>query len=187
MRAHHFNLVIALFFVAIFWGRVAGGDESTSSESTQSAELECCSCDYLSTKTFPGNKDFQCSFDYPAHWELRYIPSENSVDIRAPRCEKRCGGSRSMVFFVSTGKDNNAEIQEKALQADSPIVGTASCGGRDLTIYRPRFMEINKEAGMNHFHVGNNDGKAYDARIQYACPKPGDWQKLESLFKDSLQ
>ena len=187
MQSHTFERVIALILPAIFWAGGASGDEGTSPESTEAAGLECCSCDYLSTKIFPGNENFQCSFAYPAHWNVRYIATENDVDVRAPRCETRCPSSGSMVFSVSTGKDNNADVGEQSWQKNNTAVGTASCGGRALTVYRPRYMEINKVNGANIFHVGNNDGKAYDARVAYKCPQPREWQKLERLFTESLK
>ena len=78
----------------------------------QADSADCCSCAFDETRIYPAHGDFQCSFAYPANWEARYDPWENTVYISAPRCKQRCGGARNITFKISKGKDNNADTEE---------------------------------------------------------------------------
>jgi hypothetical protein len=177
----------------IFKVRVANGAEDAASTVEQSykltarliiKEIDCCSCDYAATKTFYPQGDFQCTFEYPAHWEASYDKWDNSVYVKAKRCEKRCGGSRHMAFSISTGKDNNADYQEANATNQ---VGSLSCGGRSSPVFRPPGTTPEGTSGSIWFHVGNGDGLAYDARAQFSCLEPGEWQELEKLFIGSVK
>ncbi|TXS93856.1 hypothetical protein FV139_09485 [Parahaliea maris] len=166
-----------------------GPGDTPAEEPTASAEpppADCCNCDYAATAIYPGNEEFQCSFAYPAHWEARYIPSENAVDVRAPRCAQRCKGARIMSFSIGPSDNTNAEYREQEWRKRAEIVGENTCGGRDGPIIRAGDTGPGSRSGMLIFHAGNFDGKAYDARVQFSCPNVGEWQKLEQLFLESL-
>ena len=151
-------------------------------------EPDCCSCDYSATKTFLPTGKFQCSFSYPANWEAQYDKWENVVYVKAPRCERRCEGARMMAVSISTGRDNNADQQEQDAQAGGAmVVGSVSCGGRSGPAIRPPGSSPGERAGKTNFHVGKNDGRAYDAWAQYSCPAPGEWQVLEKLLLGSFK
>jgi hypothetical protein len=94
-----------------------------------------------------------------------------------------------MSFAISTGKDNNADTDEQyaATQGIMTQVGSVSCGGRSGPIFRPPGTSSGGKSGAISFHVGNNDGKAYDARALFSCPTPGEWQELEKLLIGSVK
>jgi len=148
---------------------------------------ECCRCDWTQTQTFEPTDEFPCSFEYPAGWEARYIPSDNSVDIRAPRCEQRCGGSRSIVFSVAKYKNNNWEYLESHWQTSALPVGRAECGGRTVTFFQSKESDEHTTHGAMSFLVGKFDGLNYDARLALDCAVPGEWQKLQRLIIDTLK
>jgi len=150
------------------------------------AAADCCSCDFESTEIFEPTGEFQCSFAYPAGWEVSYDRWENWVHITAPRCEERCG-SRSMSVRIGTRKDNNWEISEKGMQEKLQDVGEGSCGGRAFRFYRSMDSKPDKLLGSLNFYVGKNDGKAYGALASFQCPEHGDWQKLERLLIDTFK
>jgi hypothetical protein len=159
---------------------------TAEAETPSTAEEDCCNCAFFSTKTFEGNDTFQCSFAYPAHWEVRFIPMDNTVEARPPRCEQRCDGARQMIVSIATGKDNNADYQEREWEKSANIVGSRFCGGRKVTFIRPPGTEPDGKGGALVFHVGDNDGRAYDAQALFSCPNAGEWQRLERLVLDSL-
>lgn len=163
---------------------VPAHDKSSGREMSAVAEgAHCCSCSFTETREYVANEDIPCGFEYPAHWDMSFDRGDNSLLFTAPRCETRCG-SRSMSFSVARGRDNNAEYQER--ETTAPVVGRASCGGRDVTFYRPPGTEPAGRMGKTFFHVGRNDGRAYDAQAIFNCPEPGDWLKLEKLLVESL-
>lgn len=147
----------------------------------------CCSCAFTQTVEFKANDDIPCSFAYPAQWEVSFDRWENSLLIKAPRCETRCGGARQMSLTVAKRKNNNAEVMEAEAGKFSTAVGSASCGGRKVTFFRPPGTEASGTSGALSFYVGRDDGLSYDARAQFSCKEPGAWQKLERLLIESLK
>lgn len=149
---------------------------------------DCCSCNFTEVRTFEATEKFQCSFDYPGHWEARYLPFDNAVDVTAPRCSDRCGGPRMMSFQISTGRDNNWKYQEEARASGTlSLRETSACGGITMNMYRSMDTSENTRTGRLIFHVGNDDNRAYDSSATFACPEAGDWQKLEALFVNSVK
>jgi hypothetical protein len=148
---------------------------------------DCCSCAFDSTEVYAANGDFQCSFAYPAGWEVSYDRWENWVLVKAPRCEKRCNGARSMSVRIGTGKDNNWEVREQGMYDMLQNVGKGSCGGRTFPFFRTLDSKPDKLSGALNFYVGNNDDKVYGGLAQFACPEPGGWQELERLLIDSFK
>jgi len=159
---------------------------AADAEAANADAQQCCSCAFTQTEVFESTEDFPCSFEYPADWDVRYIPSENAVDIRAPRCETRCRGGGSLVFSVSKYKNNNAEVQEDMWHKIGTPVGSADCGGRAVTFFEPAGMERDGRSGMIAFLVGKNDNLDYDAKVMMDCPAPGEWLELEKLIIGSL-
>ena len=151
------------------------------------ATSQCCSCAFAQSAVWEPNEDFPCRFEYPAGWEARYIGMDNSVDIRAPRCETRCKGSRSIVFSVAQSKNNNFEYLEEYWHESALPVGRAECGGRVVTIFQSRETGEDTLNGAMSFFVGKNDDLSYDARLAINCPTPGEWQEVQTLIIDTLR
>jgi hypothetical protein len=177
------NTIYLSLFAFLLSSPILAAEEDTD---TDTDAQQCCSCAFTQTEVFEPTEDFPCSFEYPAGWDVRYIPSENAVDIRAPRCETRCRGKRSLVFSVSKYKNNNAAAQEDMWHQIGVPVGRAECGGRAVTFFEPAGTEQEGESGMIAFLVGKHDGLDYDAKVMMACPAPGEWLELEKLIIDSL-
>jgi len=182
MKTSFLRIISALLLLCCGLPLSVKGDPASDPDNAQ-----CCSCDFSQTEVWEPNDDFPCSFEYPAGWGARYIGMDNSADIRAPRCETRCKGSRSIIFSVAKYKNNNFEFLEEHWQESAIPVGRAECGGRDVIIFQSKESGDSTLNGAMSFFVGKHDGLSYDARLAINCPNPGDWQKIQQLIIDTLE
>jgi len=147
---------------------------------------DCCNCRFSAVEQFSASEGLPCDFDHPAGWEALYDVYGLSAVVGKPSCETPCTATSAIAFTVAEKPNTNAETMEEIWRQALRVVGTASCGGQEVTFFSLPGSEPLGLTGGLRFHVGHG-GKKYGANATFSCPEPGAWLDLQELFINTLR
>ena len=185
MKGHHAIASIVIGLIVLGIPTAAEAEPLPVAEPTEERD-DCCSCRISAVEPFSVSEGLPCDFDHPAGWEALYDRHAVTAVIGAPSCETPCAASPAIAIMIATKPDTNAETMEEIWRQALRVVGTASCGGAEVTFFSPPGSEPTGLMGGVKFHVGFK-GKKYGGSATFSCPDPGGWLELQDLFIRSLR